>query len=318
VKKDIVIAVVAVVIVVAVAFGLSQFRPNLPGSSSSVMSNVTDTNQGSGKVVMRVNDEEITDVQFTQFMENVPAEQRTFYTTPAGRRALADELVKLKVLEQEAKRLGVSDDPKVKQQIAMAQSQITAARALEKLAETKLDEKVKAEYEKEKATAISLRHILIAYAGGQVPAKGGAQAPPEAQAMQRAQAIAARLRGGADFGRTAMTESDDEQSAANGGSIGPARPESLPPDIAAVVTKLKPGQMSDPVKTQFGIHIFKVEQASLQELDPMLRQKVRQQTAESEIKRLQTGAKVVLDPQFFPEGPQAPGAPHPGAPKSQG
>jgi hypothetical protein len=61
-----------------------------------------------------------------------------------------------------------------------------------------------------------------------------------------------------------------------------------------------------------------VEQASLEELDPMLRQKVRQQTAESEIKRLQTGAKVVLDPQFFPEGPQTPGAPAAGAPKSQG
>jgi peptidyl-prolyl cis-trans isomerase C len=316
VKKDIVIAVVAVVIVVAVAFGLSQFRPNLPGSAST--STASTDAKGTGKVVMRVNDEEITDIQFTQFMDNVPAEQRTFYTTPAGRRALADELVKLKALEQEAKRLGVADDPKVKQQIAMVTSQITAARALEKLAEMKLDEKVKAEYEKEKATAISLRHILIAYAGGQVPAKGGAQAPPEKQAMQRAQAISARLRGGADFARTAMAESDDEQSGQNGGSIGPARPESLPPDIAAVVTKLKPGEMSDPVKTQFGIHIFKVEQASLQELDPMLRQKVRQQTAEAEIKRLQTGAKVVLDPQFFPEGPQAPGAPPAGAPKSQG
>jgi peptidyl-prolyl cis-trans isomerase C len=316
VKKDIVIAVVAVVIVVAVAFGLSQFRPNTTGSSTSAAT--SDGKQGTGKVVMRVNDEEITDVEFTQFMENVPAEQRTFYTTPAGRRALADELVKLKVLEQEAKRLGVAEDPKVKQQIAMATSQITAARALEKLAEAKLDEKVKAEYDKEKATAISLRHILVAYAGGQVPARGGAQAPSESQAMQRAQAITARLRGGADFARTAMTDSDDEQSGQNGGSIGPARPESLPPDIAAVVTKLKPGQMSDPVKTQFGIHIFKVEQASLEELDPMLRQKVRQQTAESEIKRLQTGAKVVLDPQFFPEGPQTPGAPPAGAPKSQG
>lgn len=317
-KKDIVIAVVAVVIVIAVAFGLSQFRSNTPGSTSSTTTGATASEQtaGSGKVVMRVNGEEITDVEFAQFIENVPPDQRAFYTSPGGRRALADELVKLKVLEQEAKRLGVTDDPKVKQQIAMAESQITAARALEKLAEMKIDERVKAEYEKEKATSISLRHILIAYAGGQVPAKGGAQAPSESQAMQRAQAIAARLRSGADFARTAQAESDDEQSGQQGGLIGPARPETLPPDIAAVVTKLKPGQMSDPVKTQFGIHIFKVEQASLEELDPMLRQRVRQQTAESEIKRLQGSAKVVLDPQFFPEGPQTPGAP--ATPKSQG
>ncbi|HEX8617077.1 MAG TPA: peptidylprolyl isomerase [Thermoanaerobaculia bacterium] len=314
-KKDIVVAVVAVVIVLAVAFGLSQFRPNVPGTPSQPFSGDAGDKKlaPNEKVVMRVNGDPITDREFAQFMENVPAEQRTFYASPAGRRALADELVKLKVLEQEAKRLGVADDPKVKQQIAMAQSQITAARALEKLAETKLDEKVRAEYEKEKGTAVSLRHILIAYAGGGVPAKGGAKAPSEAQAMQRAQAIAAKLRGGADFARTAMAESDDEQSGAQGGMIGPARPETLPPDIAAVVTKLRPGQMSDPVKTQFGVHIFKVEQPSLEELDPVLRQRVRQQTAESEIKRLQEGAKVDLDPQFFPEGPQMPGAP-----KSQG
>ncbi|MEA2465100.1 MAG: peptidyl-prolyl cis-trans isomerase [Acidobacteriota bacterium] len=313
-----VVAVVAVVIVLAVAFGLSQFRPNVPGSSSNAAGSSSEKKEGTGKVVLRVNDEEITDIEFAQFMENVPAEQRTFYTTPAGRRALSDELVKLKALEQEAKRLGVTDDPKVKQQIKMATSQITAARALEKLAEMNLDAKVKAEYEKEKGTAKSLRHILIAYAGGQAPAKGGAQAPPEAQAMQRAQAIAARLRGGADFARTAMTESDDEQSGQNGGSIGPVRQEGFPEDIWPVVSKLSPGQMSDPVKTQFGIHIFKVEQSSLEELDPMLRQKVRQATAEAEIKRLQEGAKVVRDPQFFPEGPQAPGAPPAGAPKSQG
>lgn len=313
-KKDIIIAVVAVVIVVAVAFGLSQFRSNLPGSPSQPAAAASGASgEGTGKVVMRVNGEEITDVEFAQFMENVPAEQRAFYTSPAGRRALADELVKLKVLEQEAKRLGVADDPKVKQQIAMAQSQITAARALEKLADTKIEERVRAEYEKEKGSAVSLRHILISYAGGAVPPKGGGEAPSEAQAMKRAQAIAARLRSGADFARTAQAESDDEQSAQNGGLIGPARPDTLPPDIAAVVTKLKPGQMSDPVKTQFGVHIFKVEQPSLEELDPMLRQRVRQQTAESEIKRLQGSAKVVLDPQFFPEGPQTPGAP-----KSQG
>jgi len=81
-----------------------------------------------------------------------------------------------------------------------------------------------------------------------------------------------------------------------------------------VVGKLQPGQVSEATKTQFGIHIFKVEQPSLEELSPMLRQRVRQQTAEAELKRLQSGAKVDLDPGFFPPAPPAPQA----APKSQG
>ena len=318
-KKDIVIAVVAAVIVLAVAFGLSQLRPNVPGSESSASISGEERKLGKDeKVVMHVNGEAITDKDFAGFIATVPADQRPFYSTPAGKRALADEIVRVKALEQEAERLGLDKDPAVLQQMAMARSQIIAARALEKLADEKIEEKIRAEYEKEKGNAMSLRHIVVAYQGGAVPARGGKQAPSEAAAMQRAQSIAARLRGGADFGRTAQTESDDEQSAQNGGTLGPVRPESLPPNIAAVVSKLQPGQMSDPVKTEFGVHIFKVEQPSLEQLSPMLRQRVRQQTAEAELKRLQSGAKVDLDPGFFPPAPATPQQGAPGVPKSQG
>jgi peptidyl-prolyl cis-trans isomerase C len=96
--------------------------------------------------------------------------------------------------------------------------------------------------------------------------------------------------------------------------IGPAKPDQLPPDIASVVSKLQPGQMSDPVKTQFGVHIFKVEQPSLEDLRPMLTQRVRQQVAEEEVKRLQGAAKVDLDAKFFPPAPAGPAGTPPTAP----
>lgn len=306
-------------IVLAVAFGLSRFRPNVPAAATRPNCAATAEKKAPGddKVVMRVNGEEITAIEFSRFLENVPPEQREYFVTPAGRRALADEIVRMKVLEQEAKRLGVTDDPEVRQQIELATAQITAGRALQKLADEKIDEKIRQEYEKEKGKALSLRHILIAYAGGQAPARGGKEAPPEAAAMQRAQAISARLKGGADFARTAATESDDEQSGAQGGMLGPVNPAQLPPEIGPVVSQLKPGQISAPVKSQFGVHIFKVEQASLEQFDPMVRQAVRQRSAEEAIRKLQSSAKVVLDPQFFPNPPQPPGGPRV-APKSQG
>jgi peptidyl-prolyl cis-trans isomerase C len=309
VKKDIVIAAVAVVIVVALAFGLAQFRPHASPAVSADKDGTTTRVNGSDNVVMRVNGDPITEREFNTFLQNAPAEGRQFYASPAGRRALADELVKLKVLQQEGGRMGIADDPEVKTQIEMARAQITAARALEKLASQKTDDRIRVEYEKEKGSAVSLRHILVAYQGGAVPARGGAQAPPVEVAMQKANGIAAKLRGGADFAETARGESDDEQSGPNGGMIGPAKPDQLPPDIAAVVSKLKPGQMSDPVKTQFGVHIFKVEQPSLEDLRPMLTQRVRQQVAEEEVKRLQGSAKVDLDPKFFPPAPAPPAAP---------
>lgn len=309
-KKDIVIAAVAVVIVVAVAFGLAALRPNLSSTSSPTGKDEAAAKAlGSDNVVMRVNGTPITEREFNLFLQNAPAEGRQFYGSPAGRRALADELVKLKVLEQEGTRLGVADDPETKIQIDMARAQITAARALEKLASQKTDDRIRAEYEKEKGSSVSLRHILFAYQGGAAPARGGQQPPPLEVAMQRASAVAAKLRGGADFAQTARAESDDEQSGANGGMIGPAKPDQLPPDIAAVVSKLKAGEMSDPVKTQFGVHIFKVEQPSLEDLRPMLTQRVRQQVAAEEVKRLQGAAKVDLDPKFFPPAPAAPGMP---------
>ena len=309
-KKDIVIAAVAVVIVVAVAFGLAALRPNSSSTSSSIEKDGAAAKAlGSDNVIMRVNGEPITEREFNLFLQNAPAEGRQYYASPMGRRALADELVKLKVLQQEGGRMGIADDPDTKSQIEMARAQITAARALEKIASQKTDERIRAEYEKEKSSSVSLRHILYAYQGGAAPARGGQQAPPVEVAMQKANAAAAKLRGGADFAQIARAESDDEQSGPNGGMIGPAKPDQLPPDIAAVVSKLKPGQMSDPVKTQFGVHIFKVEQPSLEDLRPMLTQKVRQQVAEEEVKRLQGAAKVDLDPKFFPPQPTPPAAP---------
>ena len=117
-KKDIVIAAVAVVIVIALAFGLAALRPNsTPATTTAAKDPDAARTLGSDTVVMRVNGDPITEREFNLFLQNAPAEGRQFYGSPAGRRALADELVKLKVLEQEAKRMGIADDPEVKAQI---------------------------------------------------------------------------------------------------------------------------------------------------------------------------------------------------------
>lgn len=325
-RKDIVIAVVAVVIVVALAFGLAQLRPNLPGTPSQPFrgDKAESAAGGEGKgdnVVMRVNGQAVTEREFALMLQSVPAEQRAMLATPEGRGMIADEIIRVKVLEQEAEKMGLEKDPEIKLQLAMMRSQLMAGKALQKLAETKSDEKIRAEYEKEKTRALSLRHILVAYAGGQFPARGGKPAPSAEAAMARANQIAAKLRAGADFGQTAAAESDDEQSASQGGSIGtpsPADLQQLGPEIASAVASLKPGQISAPVKSQYGIHVFKVEQPSLEDLRPMLQQRVRQETAKTEIERLVKGAKVDKDPKFFPAAPPqqqpVPGA----APKSQG
>lgn len=316
-KRDLTIALLAILLVAGLTFALERVRPDLPLTPSQPFeakaAGVGKVAAKEGKVVMHVNGEPVTESEFNAFAQSVPEEQRAFLASnPQGKRMLANEIVKLKMLEQEARRLGVSADPEVQTQIDMTNAQIVATRALEKIVKPKLEAYVRAEFDKERKDTINLRHIVIAHAGGQVPARDGSTRPPE-QALQKAQAIAARLRGGgADFAELARAESDDQQSAANGGSLGPVNRAMLPPEIGSVIAKLQPGQVSDPVRTPLGVHIFRVDAPSLEEMRPALMRRAQQQVVMETMEALQKQAKVDLDPGFFPPAPQSPAQPQRG------
>jgi len=313
VKKDLSIALAAIVAVAVAAFALSRIRPDLPLTPSQPYAATAEPGavthadkKTSGKVVMHVNGAPVTEAEFNAFALNIPEEQRAMLTNnPQGRRVIANELAKLKLLEQEAGRLGVSSDPEVRTQIEMTNAQIVAMKALQKLAEAKVEEMVRADYEREKKDTIELKHIAVAYTGGQYPLRDGSPRSVE-QATQKARAIAARLRSGANFAEVARTESEDPQSAANGGSLGAAKREMLPPEIAGALAKLQPGQISDPVRTPLAVHIFRFDQPSLASLRPQLQQRAQQLAMQQAVEQLQKQAKIDLDPAFFPQPAQPP------------
>jgi len=109
------------------------------------------------------------------------------------------------------------------------------------------DEELKRSYD-----LLTIRHILI-NTGNRT----------EEQARRRAEEILQKLRGGADFVKLAKEFSDEPGSKQSGGSLG-AIPRSqvatlFVPEFAAAVEKLRPGQISDLVKTQFGFHIIRLD-----------------------------------------------------------
>ena len=73
-----------------------------------------------------------------------------------------------------------------------------------------------------------------------------------------AKAVLAELKKGADFAELAKSKSKDPGSA-DGGDLGYFTKDQMVPEFSEVAFKLDKGALSDPVKSQFGWHIIKVE-----------------------------------------------------------
>ncbi|GAB4346622.1 MAG: peptidylprolyl isomerase [Gammaproteobacteria bacterium] len=95
-----------------------------------------------------------------------------------------------------------------------------------------------------------LGHILIAL-------PEGASADQIAEARNRAEKIVRELREGADFAQMALSASAGQQ-ALQGGDLGWRKAGQLPSLFAAQVTKMEPGDISDPVRSASGFHIVKL------------------------------------------------------------
>ncbi|MDF2445600.1 MAG: peptidylprolyl isomerase [Moraxellaceae bacterium] len=143
------------------------------------------------------------------------------------------------------------------------------------------DEDLRARYE-ERVNAISSneqrrsQHILVATD----------EKTKEADALKRIQEIEKRARAGEDFGKLAKEFSQDPGSVASGGDLGLAGRGMFAPEFEQALFSLKEGEISAPVKTQYGYHLIrlnKVERAdvpSFASLKPQLEKEVREVKAD--------------------------------------
>ena len=92
-------------------------------------------------------------------------------------------------------------------------------------------------------------HILI-------NVTGDAEEAEVAKALERAQGLVNQGRDGGDFASLAREYSDDPGSAGRGGDLGIIRPGTMAPEFEAVVFELNPGEISNPVRTDYGWHVI--------------------------------------------------------------
>lgn len=98
---------------------------------------------------------------------------------------------------------------------------------------------------------VHARHILFrAPAGDDKAAK---------EAEDKVKAVIVRLKKGEDFAKVATEVTEDPSGKANGGDLGYFTKEQMVPEFSDAAFKLETGQISEPVKTQFGWHVIKVE-----------------------------------------------------------
>jgi peptidyl-prolyl cis-trans isomerase C len=266
------------------------------------------------KVVIQIGDQKITAGQFAQIIETLPENVRG-QARGGARKQLAENLIKIKVLAQEARRNKVDQDPLYKTQEAYNAENLLALFYINQYLKSARisDEELRKYYDdhKKEYEMIRARHVLVRVKGSRVPLKPDQKDLTEAEALAKAQELRKRLTTGADFAQLAKQESDDAGSGAAGGELGEFRRGQMVAEFDAVAATLPIGEVSEPVKTQYGYHIIQVESRQTKTFEDArdeIEKKLRPQLAEKLMAELRAKAGVTLDESYF-------GAPAPTVPK---
>jgi peptidyl-prolyl cis-trans isomerase C len=267
------------------------------------------------KVVLTVGEEKITAEQFDHYLDIVPEQYRSQFRTPAGRRRFAENVTQAIIMAQEAHRRNLDQSPLFKDEMALqTDSVLSQLLTREMMSTTKVDEAAERAYfdqHKEEYVLIKASHILIRFKGSTLPAKPGQKELTEEEALAKAQEIRKKIVDGGDFAAIAKAESDDVVSGPKGGDLGPPFGHGrMQPPFEAAAFKLSVGEVSEPVKTQLGYHIIKVEQKTEKtfvEVKPQLDRSMPAEIVRKTIDNLKTSTPVVMDTDYF--GPATPPPP---------
>lgn len=205
--------------------------------------------------------------------------------SPELRKAIREDMINVEVMVQEAVKLGLDKNAEVVQQIELAKQSVLAGAFVQDYAKDHpvSEDQLKQEYDKLKAKLgnkeYNARHILV---------------ETEAEAKD----IIAQLGKKAKFEKLAA-KSKDSGSAAQGGSLGWTIPGNFVPEFANALLNLKKGEYTkEPVQSQFGWHIIKLDDTrelkapAFEEVKPQLQQRLQQQAIKKAIDDLRAKAKI--------------------------
>jgi len=206
--------------------------------------------------------------------------------TPELNDQLKEEVIAREVFMQEAQKRGLDASDDFRSQMELARQTVLIRELFSDYQKKNpvTDDEIKAEYDKFVAAnggkEYRARHILV-------------------ETEPQARKIIADLKKGQKFEDIAKKQSKDPGSGAQGGDLDWGNANSYVPEFSQALVKLNKGQTTqEPVKTQFGYHVIRlddVRQAQLPKMDdvkPQIVQQLQQQKLAKFQQDLRTAAKV--------------------------
>jgi peptidyl-prolyl cis-trans isomerase C len=208
----------------------------------------------SAKVLARVNGAEITDEDVKIALDDIGASLPQQIEGPARQAYILDYLIDAKLVAQKAEADKMGEGAEFAKKVAYYRDKVLMEDLLGKVAkDAASDAAVQKTYDdvakqQKPEEEVRARHILV-------------ESEPDAQAALK------RVKAGEDFSKVATEMSKDPGS--KGGELGWFTKDRMVPEFADAAFKMEPGQISDPVKSQFGWHVIQVEEKRQKQFPPL-------------------------------------------------
>jgi len=256
-------------------------------------------------VVLTIGDQKLTRAQFELLLAAIAQNGRPA-STPADKKKVAEQYGDLEAMAQEARKRMLDQSPETKQMLAVQTDSYLASTLAKKITEgvqfTDLDLRAYYDAHKDEFEEAKGSHILIRFKGSTVPLKPGEKDLTEPEALAKAQEIRGKLVAGADFATVAKAESDDAGSAVKGGDLGTFKHKQMVAPFDQAAFSLPIGEVSEPVKSQFGYHIIKISSRgskSFEDAKAEIEKQLKPKLAKEALEKIKTQTPVTLNDEYF-------------------
>ena len=261
-------------------------------------------------VVLTIGQRHLTAQEYEVLIKTlVPVDQQAS-ALGAGRRIFAQRLVAMFVLADEAVKQNLDKRPDIAVQLLFQRENLLETAMFKQMVQAAVvpDADVQAYYDAHQTdfATVTARHILIRMKGSPMAALPGKPELSDDEARAKAESIRKRIVAGEDFATLAKQESDDSATAIKGGELGEFRHGQMVPPFEQAAFALKPGDISEPVRSPFGYHIIQVESHSVKSLADAkadILAQLKPSVARKEGQALLTQTPYTIDDAFFGPAP---------------